>query len=200
MPEIPDTGSIPQASNGNSVLVRFIGNNNYHDVALQAASELLPPNEEEDIVKEKKKNKNKNKNKNRKRNRKKKKDEEATRKEEYKNEEKDEVVTMAQVNRQGWRKATANIDHNTASEFHGLEAFLKKPNPRLPASTALKSSFETSQDTLILSTYQLHICQEFILSPIEKEQMAVYQRAIKGMRDRNGRHVIILTTFPNINQ
>jgi hypothetical protein len=201
VPEIPDTGSIPQASNGDGVLVRFMGNNNYHDVALQAASELLPPDEEEDVVKKKNKNKNKNKNRNRRRNRKKKKDEEATRKEEYKNEEKDEVVTMAQVNRQGWRNATANIDHNTPSEFHALEEFPKKPNPGLPASTALvKSSFETSQDTLVLSTYQLHICQEFILSPIEKEQMAVYQRAIEGIGDRNGRHVIILTTLPNMDQ
>jgi hypothetical protein len=30
--------------------------------------------------------------------------------------------------------------------------------------------------------------------------MAVYQRAIEGIRDRNGRHVIILTTLPNVDQ
>jgi hypothetical protein len=105
VPDIPDTGSRPQASQGDAVLVGFIGNNNYHDVALQAASEILPPDEkdtEEDnctACKEEAMNCTTCK-------------EEAMRKEERKNNEgkadiDKETVTMAQINREEGCKAIA---------------------------------------------------------------------------------------------
>lgn len=61
-----------------------------------------------------------------------------------------------------WCKATANIDntqvHNAALGFqirsYALQQLLKKPSPRLPASTVLvESSFETSQEPLVLSIH-----------------------------------------------
>jgi hypothetical protein len=203
-----------------------MGNGKYHDVALQAANEPLASNEEADedeikgdnckrwIVhcgKNNKKNNKKNKKKNKKKKEKKKKEkmEEAMRKEEYKKDDVDkEIVTMVQVNQEEWCKATANADntqvHNAASEFQicsrALQQFLTKPSPRLPVPTVLvESSFETPQEPLVVSTHQLHLDQGLNLSSIEKEQMAIYQ-AIKGISDRDSRHVIILTTLPNIDQ
>lgn len=64
-------------------------------------------------------------------------------------------------------------------------------------SVLVESSFETPQEPLVISTHQLHLDQELNLSSPEKEQMAIYQ-AIKGISDGDGRHVIILTTLPNI--
>jgi len=157
VPEIPDTGPDPQPSQGDAVMVGFMGNHNYHEVALRAASEQLPPDEGE----------------------------------------------VAQVNGEECCKATANIDktqvRNAASEFrvrsHDLEELLR------PASkVVVKSSFETPQEPLILSTDQVHNNQGLVLSSTEQELMAVYQRAIEGIADGKGRHVTILTTLPEMDQ
>ncbi len=195
MPGIPDTG--PRASAGDRCLVNFIGNHKYPHVGLQAAKETLPPDEEEEMKKKKKKKK-KNKNKNRNRNMKKKKEEEAMRKEEHKKEGEDAIINMAQINGKEWCKATANVENTRG---HNVAFPTAQSSPGLPASTVLdESPVETSQEPLILSTYQLHTQQGLILSPTEEEQILVYQRAIEGMKHRNGRHVIILTTLPNMDQ
>jgi hypothetical protein len=87
-------------------------------------------------------------------------EEEAMKKEEHKNEGKEEIVNMAQVKEEEWCKAIANVDntrvHNAALQI--AHQFLTKPSPGLLASTVLvKSLVETSQEPLILSTYQLYI-------------------------------------------
>jgi hypothetical protein len=181
LPEIRDPGPGPLPSQGDGCLIGLMANGENPDIALQAASVPLPSDEEADLVRE-----------------------------DLEEEDgKDEIVTMAQVNREEWCKATANVDntqvHNAALQFQicsrAPQQFLKKPSPGLPASTVLVgSSFETSQEPLVLSTHQLHLYRGLNLSSTEQEQMAVYQRAIEGINDRNGRHVIILTTLPNMDQ
>ena len=215
LPQIRD----PRPSQGDGIVVQYMGNGKYHDVALQAANEPLASVEaDEDEIKGDNckrwivhcgKNNKKNKKNKKKKKKKKKKTEEAMRNEEYKKDDVDkEIVAMAQVNQGEWCKATANANntqvHNAASGFQicsrALQQFLTKPSPRLPVPTVLvESSFETPQEPLVLSTHQLHLDQGLNLSSIEKEQMTIYQ-AIKGISDRDSRHVIILTTLPNIDQ